>query len=511
MEKYVKVSCRQEVTGLNPDEEKVLKEALTFDNPAYAKAVKYGKSGFISKPEHLYYYARHGNVFEVPLGVDLDSILPKAGFKYQSCIDHRFIWEAKRGVNIFPEFCLELREDQKKAAAAFQKRFSLTSYGFPCTGIIQMPTGKGKTILGIYLARYFNQKTLIMVHKDDLVLGWKEDIKQCFNGLADVGIIKAKKRETGKHFTIATVQTLARMTDDELSKYTSQFGMVIQDEVHHIGASTFNIVDKFSSLIKLGLSATPSREDGLSHVFNIYYNGIVYNHKYVKDDKDISNVKVYLRVSPVHFYPYVNSRKKGKEDYVLNYFDYEGKTLPDGYASIDSYPSSKRPVVPYAGIDTYIMHDMKFKVLLGKDIISHFKQGHSCLVLFKQKESVDLYYNYLKRYIPGNFLMKYYGDSKEKTSILLKRAENREVLVTLATYSKTSEGTNVKAWEVLFLASSVNNAKDVKQSLGRIRRKAENKLKTVLVYDYCQKDVYGFSKHVFTRVAAYNELKCEIV
>ena len=36
-----------------------------------------------------------------------------------------------------------------------------------------------------------------------------------------------------------------------------------------------------------------------------------------------------------------------------------------------------------------------------------------------------------------------------------------EVLVTLGTLAKATEGTNVKAWEVLFLVSSINNEKNV--------------------------------------------------
>ena len=106
--------------------------------------------------------------------------------------------------------------------------------------------------------------------------------------------------------------------------------------------------------------------------------------------------------------------------------------------------------------------------------------------------------------------MLYYGDSKEKSEDMMRKAENKEVLVTLATYAKATEGTNVKSWEVEFLVSSVNNQKNVEQATGRIRRRKEGKIDPVIVYDVRYSDCYSLASHYDTRRTTYRKLKFNI-
>ena len=92
----------------------------------------------------------------------------------------------------------------------------------------------------------------------------------------------------------------------------------------------------------------------------------------------------------------------------------------------------------------------------------------------------------------------------------MKRAESREALITLGTLAKATEGTNVKAWEVLFLVSSMNNEKNVEQATGRIRRSNKGKLNPVIVYDYIHPYVVGIQSHFTTRKNVYNRLKYDV-
>ena len=98
-----------------------------------------------------------------------------------------------------------LRGDQEKAKGAYL--YSQKKEQYP-KSLIQLPTGKGKTILALNIAYTLKQRTLVLVHKDDLVTGWQNDIEDCFGGKLEPGLIKAKKRTVGKQITIATVQTL---------------------------------------------------------------------------------------------------------------------------------------------------------------------------------------------------------------------------------------------------------------------------------------------------------------
>ena len=106
--------------------------------------------------------------------------------------------------------------------------------------------------------------------------------------------------------------------------------------------------------------------------------------------------------------------------------------------------------------------------------------------------------------------MLYYGDSKEKSDVMMKKAESKEVLVTLATYAKAVEGTNVKSWEVEFLVSSLNNEKNVEQAVGRIRRRKDGKIDPAIVYDVRYGDCYSLKSHYKNRFSVYKRLKFTI-
>ena len=83
-------------------------------------------------------------------------------------------------------------------------------------------------------------------------------------------------------------------------------------------------------------------------------------------------------------------------------------------------------------------------------------------------------------------------------------------MVTLATYAKATEGTNVKSWEVGFLVSSLNNEKNVEQAVGRIRRSKEGKISKAILYDYRNTNSYSISNHGYTRDKVYSDLQFEI-
>ena len=499
---HVIVSNNQSVYGLTKEQKSKLKDYLTYDNPKYKQAKRYGRGRYTTIPPYLYYFIDHGDYLEVPFGVNLREVLG----------DFTCDTEYKE-VNVdYPDIKIELRQDQKKAFYGFfnyERNYSTLQNHY---GIIQLPTGKGKTILAIYMAYILKQKTLILVHKDDLVVGWQNDIKMCFDGKVKTGLIKAKSRTVGEQITIATVQTLSRMSEEELSQYTNQFGMIVQDEVHHVGASTFNIVDMFSCYYKVGLSATPNRSDGLDYVFDLYYGGIVYKHEYVKEDKDILPVEVRVRESRAKYRPFVvrNDRGEYATDQFFNVYDYKVDELPSDFRPVDSFNYKDRPRVPHLVTDNAVVLDKRYKIRVCKDILNEARKGHSCLALFTQKEHINVYYNYLKRFFPENKIMKYYGDSKESSSVLMKRAESKEVLITLGTLAKSTEGTNVKSWEVLFLVSSMNNEKNVEQATGRIRRTKEGKLNPVIVYDYIHPLVVGIQSHFTTRLSVYRKLKYDI-
>lgn len=490
----------------------IIKEKLTFDNPKFAQVKRYSRYRTTKVPPYLHYYSNYHRdrkndtiSIHVPIGTNLSEIFENDTYEVT---DYRVSPKAD-----FPLSPFSLRDDQEKAFGAFVKSCVLehpTLKYSSGAGVVSMPTGKGKTILGIYIAQYLKVKTLVLVHKDDLVTGWMEDVKQFFGGKVTAGLIKAQKRDTSSSIVIATVQTLSRMKEEELEKYLDMFGLIITDECHHIASTTFNIVGEFNAKYKLGLSATPKRSDGLTPALFLYNGALVFKLEHKKSDKDILPCKVILQNSRAKYLPFVETHDGVLQNQVFNYYDFKEEDLPQDYCLLQNIPYTKRPRVPFTTTDNSVVSNVQYKIQVCKKVLEHARQGHSCLLLFTQKEHIDLYYTYLSRYFPQEKIMKFYGDSKEKSSVLMKRAESKEVLITLATLAKTTEGTNVKAWEVLFLVSSMNDAKNIEQATGRIRRVKEGKINPVLVYDYYHGDVYSMRNHIYTHISTFKNLKYDI-
>lgn len=484
------------IRGLSAEDREELRMRSTFSNPKYKAAYRFSKKKVIYIPKTIEYFNEYSErnengvrskVIQVPIGMlNLFDLSESTDVILR---DERVSVEQS-----YPKFLFDLRNDQK---SAFQDYIDN-----PLKNVVQLRTGKGKTILALYIAQYLKQRTLVLVHKDDLVTGWKKDIHDVFGGKADVGLVKAKSDRIGKHITISTVQTLAKKSDEYMKKFTNQFGLVVVDECHHIASTTFNIIDKFNSKYKLGLSATPKRSDGLTHCLDLYLGGLCHVDEFKADDEDLCKAEVIVRQGKFKYLPFVH------DGVILNYWDYGRIGVKDEYYT--DIPYRDRPRLSFTDVDNLTVTDNMTKIQICKDIISEYKQGHNIIVFFTQKEHIRIYYSYLKRYIPAGKIQMFYGDNNEKSEVIMERAESGQCTVTLATYSKATEGTNVKSWEVGVLASSLNDEKNIKQCIGRLLRKKEGKLNPVRIYDYQFRDVYPLFRHYEKRKKVYREFQFKV-
>lgn len=147
-------------------------------------------------------------------------------------------------------------------------------------GILCLPCGGGKTVIAVYLSLLMHRRTLILVQNGGLLLQWLERIEMICPQ-SKIGIIQQEKCQIeGMDFVIGMIQTVQKSTVD-----LSSFGMVIVDECHHIAAKTFSqSVMKTRPRYMLGLSATPERKDGLTHVLYWLLGPLVYK----SERKDIT-------------------------------------------------------------------------------------------------------------------------------------------------------------------------------------------------------------------------------
>ena len=150
-----------------------------------------------------------------------------------------------------------LRADQELAASAMLHHD---------TGVLCAPTGFGKTVVAAAIIARRGVNTLVLVHRTELLKQWQERL-QTFLELDGapskfvVGTIGGgKSRPTGK-VDIAVMQSLSRQ--GQVNALVEDYGQVIVDECHHVGAASFDaILKRTKAKFVLGLTATPIRRDG---------------------------------------------------------------------------------------------------------------------------------------------------------------------------------------------------------------------------------------------------------
>jgi DNA excision repair protein ERCC-3 len=157
-----------------------------------------------------------------------------------------------------------LREYQRYAVDSFYKEGSMQGG----SGVLVLPCGAGKTIIGIAAMGKLNCATLILTSNSTSVRQWKREILEKTELSEDmVGEYSGAAKEV-RPITIATYQILTyRKSKDDLFVHMDLFskrdwGLIIYDEVHLLPAPVFRVTAEIQATRRLGLTATLVREDG---------------------------------------------------------------------------------------------------------------------------------------------------------------------------------------------------------------------------------------------------------
>ena len=136
--------------------------------------------------------------------------------------------------------------------------------------LIHLPTGTGKTITGLQLAKAALDKgfrVLWLAHREELLTHPLNDVRALFPDFSQrAGIIKAHCDEYSAQIVFASVQTLGRGEGlPRLARYLKNGApkLVVVDECHHAASPTWaSILAALPDAYFLGLTATPERSDG---------------------------------------------------------------------------------------------------------------------------------------------------------------------------------------------------------------------------------------------------------
>src|SRR6056300_330443 len=300
-------------------------------------------------------------------------------------------------------------------------------------GILSLPCGFGKTTVSLAIACKLRYRTMIVVHKEFLANQWRERIQQFCPG-ASIGIVQQDKKETECDFVIAMLQSLS------LKEYSfndfDTIGTLIVDEAHHICAKVFS-----QSLFKMcpkhifGLSATPTRKDGLTKVLH-WFMGPTF---FAVERENQQQVEVF----PIEY------------------------TCPRFQ---DPPPCTRFGKLSLATMITELTEDRARNIVILNLIKNIVKGTRQVLVLSDRRHHCEVLHQSFKK-TSGLYM----GGMKE-----VDLAESSKKQIIFATFSQAHEGLDIPSLDTVILATPKS---DIVQSIGRIMRETKGKKNNPHIYD----------------------------
>ena len=364
---------------------------------------------------------------------------------------------------------ITLRDYQKPVIEAALRALKNNGGGFLACG-----TGTGKTSMALHLACCLGVKTLVIVHKSFLLQQWKSRIED-FVPHAKIGIIQGPTIDIeNKDIVLAMLQSLASKTYSE--NVFSDIGLVIADEAHHLSAEVFcRALPKVASKYMLGLSATPTRKDGLTKVFKWYLGDIAYT----LDRSDTDSVCVKRIIFSCSAENYGREKK-----------NYRGNILLPSMITDITLCESRNALI-IETIQFYIKEDRQIMII--SDRIAHLEHLKG---LFDSKSMrLERINNQL---VTSGF---YTGRQKQKD---LDINESKNVI--FSSYGLVREGLDIQSLNTIIFATPVS---DVVQACGRILRKTHvcNPLIIDIVDQFSIFYAQGNKRNAFYNKSGYNVFK----
>jgi superfamily II DNA or RNA helicase len=345
------------------------------------------------------------------------------------------------GLPINCEFAGELRDYQKAVISAWKDSTTKCGGG----GIVAIRPGGGKTVISIGLIAELKVKTIILVHNSDLLNQWIERLEM-FLPTARIGKIKAKICNTSeKDVVIGSIQSISdpRKDAEYDPEMFKEFGLLIVDECHHIGAKSFSrCLDKIQPRYVLGLSATPHRADGLTRVIKYYLGDICFDDTQI-EKTELEKSLEHIPDAEVRLYKY-DSNDPEYCRVLLNY-----KKKPNNAGMITN-------IMNYESRNEFILS-------LLPDLVA---QQRNILLITERRDHVAYF---LEKIMESGIAScgPYVGSTKQE---ILVESKKKQILI--GTYQMTGEGFDCAKLDTLVLATP---KKSLRQIAGRIMRKEKHK------------------------------------
>ena len=305
------------------------------------------------------------------------------------------------------------------------------------TGVLCAPTAFGKTVTAAAIIARRGVNTLVLVHRTELLKQWQERL-QAFLGVGKgvVGTIGGgKAKPTGK-IDIAVMQSVSRQ--GEVNPLVENYGQVIVDECHHVGAVSFDaILKRTKAKYVLGLTATPIRRDGQQPI-------------------------IFMQCGPIR-YTAASPAGAPHDLEVLSRSRFTRIDLPTDAGIQDVF--------------RHLANDQARTESIASEVRDAVGQGRKVLVLTERTEHLDAIKTELDGLLPVPFVLHGRMSKKQRSALVadLNALPPDAPRVLLSTGKLVGEGFDHPPLDTLVLAMPVSWKGTLQQYAGRLHREHASK------------------------------------
>ncbi|EMA49810.1 MULTISPECIES: DEAD/DEAH box helicase [Halococcus] len=350
----------------------------------------------------------------------------------------------------------ELREYQQEALDAWRANDD--------RGCLELPTGSGKTVIGLAAIEALDTAALVVVPTIDLLEQWRRECETEFD--VPVGQLGGGEQRV-EALSIATYDSAYLRADD----IGDRFGLVIFDEVHHLGGEGYREIARLvAAPARLGLTATFERPDGAHEIVEDLCGPLV--HRIAPDDLAGEHLAAYdIKRLEVELTEEERAEYDDHRETFTNYLARSNLDMQSG--------SDYRKLVMRSGNDPQareallanqrareVMMNADAKVETLADLLDHHREDR--VIVFTAHN--DLVYRLSERFlIPA---ITHQTGAAERHEVLAKFREGTYSRVVAA--NVLDEGVDVPAANVAVVLSGSGSTREFTQRLGRILRPTED-------------------------------------
>jgi superfamily II DNA or RNA helicase len=333
-------------------------------------------------------------------------------------------------------------------------------------GVLVLPTGAGKTVIGIKAIARLNVPTLVVVPTLELVRQWQRELEKALK--ITVGTYSGEAHDL-QPVTVATYDT-AYLRAEELG---NSFLLLIFDEVHHLPSPGYStIAELFVAPYRLGLTATYEREDGLHTELERLVGGKVYEIGVEKltgthlaeytTRKIVTDLTDDERAEYERYYSVFTEFLKQKRVVLRTPRDFQRFVMRTGRD-----PKAREALLARNRARRIALNSRSKLTALAKILDAHFGER---TIIFTEHNS--LVYAISKEFLIPAIT---HTTPKEERAEILDRFRTGEYTA-IVTSKVLEEGIDVPEASVGVILSGSGSKREYKQRLGRILRKREGKL-----------------------------------